>query len=106
MAQLSNKIRVYLDREVDFWKDVLIQNDSNGQGDYIAEWNVEEAQPTEEQLNALEAEANTLEDNNQVIQTRKNLYGTPEQQIENIMENGLDAEITRVNQIKSNNPKS
>ena len=106
MAQLSNKIRVYLDREVDFWKDVLIQNDSNGQGDYIAEWNVEEAQPTEEQLNALEAEANTLEANNQVIQTRKNLYGTPEQQIENIMENGLDAEITRVNQIKSNNPKS
>jgi len=107
MAQLSNKIRKYLDREVDFTKDVILQDDmiDRVSNPYIKEWNVEEAQPTEEQLNAFESQADTLESNNEVINTRKNLYGTPEQQIENIMENGLDAEITRVNQIKSDNPK-
>ena len=72
MAQLSNKIRVYLDREVDFDKDVLLQDD--GQGAYIKEWNVAEAQPTEEQLNALESQATTLESNNQVDATRKTAY--------------------------------
>jgi len=107
MAQLSNKIRKYLDREVDFTKDVILQDDmiDRVSNPYIKEWNVAEAQPTEEQLNAFESQADTLESNNEVINTRKNLYGTPEQQIENIMENGLDAEITRVNQIKSDNPK-
>ena len=51
MAQLSSKIIKYLDREVDFDKDVKLQDD--GDGAYIKEWNVDEAQPTEEQLNAL-----------------------------------------------------
>ena len=54
----------------------------------------------------MESEATTLESNNQVIQTRKGLYGTLEEQIENIIENGLEVEQARVNQIKSDNPKS
>jgi hypothetical protein len=105
MSNLSTKIELYLGREVDFLKDVVLHDRGDGVV-YIEQWNVEEAQPTEEQLNALEAEATTIKSNNQVINTRINLYGTPEQQIENIMENGLDAEISRVNQIKSENPKT
>ena len=38
MSNLPNKIRLYLDREVDFRKDVIVQDD--GQGQYIKEWNV------------------------------------------------------------------
>ena len=63
-----------MDREVDFIKDVLLQNDSDGQGDYIKSWNVAEAQPTEEQLNALESQADELETANQVISNRKAEY--------------------------------
>jgi len=74
MAQLSNKIRKYLDREVDFNKDVLLQDDSDGKGAYIKEWNVAEAQPTDEQLNALESQANDLETLNQVYANRKKEY--------------------------------
>ena len=69
MAQLSNKIRIYLDREVDFDKDVKLQDD--GDGAYIKEWNVAEVQPTEEQLDALESQANDLEALNQVYANRK-----------------------------------
>ena len=77
MAQLSNKIRKYLDREVDFEKDVLLQDDGNGA--YIKEWNVAEAQPTDEQLNALENEATKLENNNQIIANRKAEYPSIEE---------------------------
>ena len=72
MAQLSNKIRKYLDREVDFYKDVKLQDD--GEGAYIKEWNVAEAQPTEEQLNAFESQANDMEALNQVYANRESEY--------------------------------
>ena len=104
MAQLSNKIRKYLDREVDFTKDVLLQDD--GQGAYIKEWNVAEAQPTDAQLDALDAQATTLESNNQVINTRIKLYGTTAEQLEYIVENGVDSFIAKQNKIKTDNPKS
>jgi len=114
MSFLSTKVVLYLEangknrnligRGADNAK---VQLFNDGDGDYIKVWNVDGlAQPTEEQLNALESQADTLEANNQVIRTRKNLYGTPEQQIEKIIENGLDAEISRVNQIKTENPKT
>jgi len=105
MARLSSKIKIYLDREVDFRKDVLLQNDSDGQGDYIKSWNVAEAQPTEEQLDALESQAETLENNNQVIATRIKEYGTTAEQLEYIVENGVQAFIEKQQQIKISNPK-
>ena len=103
MAQLSSKIIKYLDREVDFNKDVKLQDD--GQGQYIKEWNVVEAQPTDEQLNAFESQAETLENNNQVINTRIKEYGTTAEQLEYIVENGVDAFIEKQQQIKISNPK-
>ncbi len=103
MTNLSSKIKVYLGRKINFISDVILQDD--GEGSYIKEWNVEEVQPTEEQLNALESDANTLESNNQVINTRKGLYGSPAEQLEYIVENGVDAFVTKQNQIKSDNPK-
>ena len=103
MAQLYTKIKLYLNRDFEIDTDVMLQND--GQGAYIKEWNVAEAQPTDEQLNALEAEANTLESNEDVIQTRINLYGSTAEQLEYIVENGVDAFIAKQQQIKSDNPK-
>jgi len=107
MAQLSTKIKLYLDREVNFNKDVILQDDmiSGVSNPYIKEWNVEEVQPTEEQLDALESQAETLENNNQVIATRKKEYGTTAEQLEYIVENGVSAFIEKQQQIKTDNPK-
>ena len=105
MAILHSKIKIYLDREVDFFKDVILQDDGDGVV-YIHEWNVDEVQPTEEQLNALDAQATTLESNNQVIQTRIKLYGSTAEQLEYIVENGVDAFVTKQQQIKTENPKN
>ena len=104
MAQFSNKIRLYLDREVDFHKDVILQDDGDGVV-YIHQWNVAEAQPTDAQLDALDAQATTLENNNKIISTRKSLYGTSEQQLEILVEQGVDKLIERNTKIKTDNPK-
>ena len=72
MANLKSKITEYLGRDFSF-EEIALQND--GDGDYIKEWNVAEAQPTVEQLNALESQATTLENNNKVRDTRRESYG-------------------------------
>ena len=105
MANLSTKIKLYANKEIDFRKDVILQDDSNGLGVYIKEWNLDIAQPTEAQLNALENEANKYERNQQVINTRKSLYGSWEKQLEEINENGIDSWKARIANIKLNNPK-
>jgi len=105
MASLSNKIRQYVNAEVDFTTDVLLQNDSDGRGDYIKEWNLDIAQPTQAQLDALDAQATTYENNQQVIVTRKKLYGSWESQLEEIYDNGIDSWKARIAQIKADNPK-
>ena len=105
MASLSSKIKQYVNAEVDFTKDVLLQNDSDGRGDYIKEWNLDIAQPTEAQLDALDAQATTYENNQKIIQTRKSLYGSWESQLEEIYDNGIDSWKNRIAQIKIDNPK-
>jgi hypothetical protein len=104
MAQLSTKIKLYVDAEVDFLNDVKLQDD--GQGAYIKEWNLDIAQPTQSQLDALESQAQTYENNQQIIATRKKLYGSWESQLEEIYDDGIDSWKARIAQVKTDNPKS
>jgi len=71
MAQLGNKIKLYLDRDFSM-EEVLLQDDriDGVSNPYIKKWNVAEAQPTDEQLNALESQANDVEALNQVYANR------------------------------------
>ena len=98
-------IAAYLGRPFDREKVKVAVSDETKKLE-ILEWNEPEVQPTQEQLDNLEAEATTLENNNQVIITRRNLYGTTAEQLEYIVENGVDAFVTKQNQIKTENPKS
>ena len=104
MAQLSNKIRKYLDREVDFNKEVILQDD--GDGAYISFWSdsIEKSKPTDEQLNALESEATKLENNSKVDATRRTSYGSWNEQLDEIYHN-IDDWKARIQKIKNDNPK-
>ena len=104
MANLSSKIKQYVNAEVDFENDVMLQDD--GQGAYIKEWNLDIAKPTDAQLDALETQAQTYENNQQIITTRKKLYGSWEKQLEEIYDDGIDSWKTRIAQVKTDNPKS
>jgi hypothetical protein len=103
MANLSTKIKLYANKEVDFLNEVKLQDDGNGA--YIKEWNLDIPKPTDAQLNALETQANEVESNQAQLQNRINEYGSIAEQIEYITENGLDAWQTKVAGIKAKYPK-
>ena len=108
MASKSNLIREYAKANgvanVDFTTDVMLQDDSNGQGAYIKEWNLNIAQPTDEQLATYETVANTVEANASVDNTRKQAYGSWQDQLDEIYHD-IDAWKTRIAQVKADNPK-
>ena len=108
MAQLSTKIKSYCEANgvlnVDFLNDVKLQDDSNGQGVYIAEWNLDIAQPTDAQLASYETAATTAESNAQVDATRRQAYGDIGDQLDEIYHD-IEAWKTRIQTIKDNNPK-
>ena len=109
MANLSTKIKIYCETNgvsnVDFMKDVMLQDDSDGNGAYIKEWNLDIAQPTDAQLSAHESAANKEEANNQVRATRKAAYGDIGDQLDEIYKD-IDAWKARIQKIKTDNPKS
>ena len=109
MAQLSTKIKSYCEANgvsnVDFMKDVMLQDDSDGNGAYIKEWNLDIAQPTDAQLSAQESAANTEEANNVVRSTRRTAYGDIGEQLDEIYKD-IDAWKARIKSIKDANPKS
>jgi hypothetical protein len=109
MANLSTKIKMYAAANgvanVDFTKDVMLQDDSDGKGAYIKEWNLDIAQPTDAQLSAQETAANKEEANNVVRSTRRTAYGDIGEQLDEIYKD-IDAWKARIKSIKDNNPKS
>ena len=109
MAQLSTKIKEYCKAngvsEVDFLEDVKLQDDSDGNGAYIKEWNLDIAQPTNAQLSAQETAANKEEANAQVRSTRRSAYGDIGEQLDEIYKD-INSWKARIKSIKDNNPKS
>jgi hypothetical protein len=99
MSRYTNKIQAYLDRKPDFNTEVILQDD--GQGAYIKEWNAtDKPKPTDAQLDALSSQAETLEKNAIAVANRQKEYGTPQEMIEYITENGLEAWQSKVSEIK------
>ena len=108
MANLSTKIKMYAAANgvanVDFTKDVMLQDDSDGKGAYIKEWNLAIAKPSDAQLAEQETAANTEEANATVRSTRKAAYGDIGEQLDEIYKD-IDAWKARIKSIKDANPK-
>ena len=108
MASLSSKIKEYAKANgvanVDFTTDVMLQDDSNGQGVYIKEWNLDIAKPTDEQLELYETVADTAESNASVDAARRAAYGSWNEQLDEIYHD-IDAWKARIAKVKSDNPK-
>ena len=112
MASLSSKVKKYLANNgvnsVDFTSDVLLQDDSNGQGPYIKEWNVSGvAQPTDEQLNAVDSAADLSERQAAVRAARRTAYGDLGDQLDMQYHDSVDGTSTwkdHVAKVKTDNP--
>ena len=112
MASLSSKVKKYCANNgvasVDFMTDVLLQDDSNGQGPYIKEWNISNvAKPTDEQLNAVDSAADLEERQNAVRATRRAAYGDLGNQLDMQYHDSVDGTSTwkdHVAKVKTDNP--
>ena len=76
MASLYTKVKKYLEANSKTWEDtkVSLQNNSDGNGDFIASWSYDIAEPTDEQLATYETDGNTEEALNTVYNNRKTEY--------------------------------
>jgi len=104
---ISRQVELYVGREVDFNEEVNLTADFKTQEITITKWEVEGiTQPSMTELDAFKTQAENQMNNDLVINKRVSEYGTTAKQLENIIENGLDAEVARVAEIKAKYPKS
>lgn len=87
MASLRAKIIEYCKdnsvTDVDFTKDVLLQNNADGNGDFIAQWNIDSlAQPNDSTLNGFDTKGNTLESLETVQDNRRMSYPAIKEQLD------------------------
>ena len=117
MASLSTKVKLYCaanSKTVDFTKDVLLQDDSDGKGPYIREWNISGLdKPTDSQLATYETAGNTEETNNTVRSTRKAGYGDIGDQLDLLYKDLVAGKVDatgewakKIKAVKDANPKS
>ena len=111
MAGLKTKITKYLEFNSKTWdKDkVSLQNNSDGNGDFIASWSYDGlAQPTDEQLASYETAANAAEANAVIDATRRTQYLSWQQQMEMVykdQKNGTTTFKDHCDKVRSDNPK-
>jgi len=108
MANLNTKIKLYANQEIDFGSDVILQDDSNGKGAYIKEWNLAIAEPTASQLASYETAGNTTEALQTVLNTRATSYPTWQEQMDMQYKDLLNDTTTwkdAVAKVKLDNPK-
>jgi len=106
MTNLSTKIKLYANKEVNFLNEVRLQDDGNGA--YIKEWNLNIPKPTMTQLDAFEAQANEVERINNIRSQRANNYPSLADQLD--MQywdkiNGTNKWQDAINAVKAKYPK-
>tara|TARA_A100000172_G_scaffold61930_1_gene41316 strand:+ start:425 stop:751 length:327 start_codon:yes stop_codon:yes gene_type:complete len=108
MASLYTKVSLYLEDNSKSYDDtkILLQDDSDGNGPYIKEWNVDGlAKPSDSQIASYESAGDIVDANHLVRKTRKKAYGDIGEQLDEIYKD-IDSWKARIKSIKDANPKS
>ena len=117
MANLKSKVSKYLEAKSKTYsverKNIILQNDSDGNGDYIHTWNVSGlAKPNDSQLNSYNSAADTAETLNNLLYKRQDEYGSLQSQLDNLWHDIDDDKLDKngswykaVKAVKDANPK-
>jgi hypothetical protein len=109
MAQLKTKIKLYAKANgvanIYFKTDVRLQDDSNGAGVYIKEWNLDIAEPTDTQIASYETAGNTVEALQTVLNNRANDYPSIADQLDKIYHSGIEEWKKVIKATKDKYPK-
>jgi hypothetical protein len=108
MANLSTKIKLYLNKEIDFRKDVILLDNSDGKGVFIAEWNLDIPKPTMAQLDAFEQQAIAYEQLQDILSNRRMAYPSIPDQLDMLYwdkVNGTENWLKSIESVKNRFPK-
>jgi len=109
MTQLTTKIKLYANREIDFTKDVTLQDNSDGKGVFIAEWNLDIPKPTMAQLDAFETQAIAYEQLQNILNNRRIAYPSIADQLDMLYwdkVNGTENWLKSIESVKNRFPKA
>jgi len=109
MTQLSTKIELYANKKIDFYKDVRLQDNSDGKGVFIAEWNLDIPKPTMAQLDAFESQAIAYEQLQDILNNRRMAYPSIPDQLDMLYwdkVNGTENWLKSIESVKNRFPKA
>ena len=101
MAQLSTKVKLYCEansKTADFGPDgnVILQDNSDGKGPYIASWTVDGlAKPTDEQIASYETAANSKDSLTNVLNKRQTEYLSWQEQLDKLYHDIDDGKLDK-----------
>ena len=115
MAHLRKKIELYLEANSKTWDidKVSLQNNSDGNGDFIASWSYDGlTQPTAEQIASYETAGNTAETLSGVLSTRASEYPELKEQLDLLYKDMTADKLDNtgewhkhIKKVKDDNPK-
>ena len=108
MAQLSTKVKLYLEANSKTWDKAKVELQDDGDGAYIKLWDYDIAQPTAEQIASYETAGNAAEANAGIDATRRTEYLSWDKQMEMIykdQKNGTTTFKDHCDKVRSDNPK-
>ena len=105
MAQLSTKVKLYLEANSKTWDKAKVELQDDGDGAYIKLWDYDIAQPTAEQLASYETAGNTAEALQIVLSNRANDYPSIKDQLDKIYHSGIDEWKKVIKTTKDKYPK-
>ena len=110
MANLHTKVTKYLEANSKTWdaekENIILQNDSDGNGDYIKTWNVSGlAKPNDSKIAEYDSVGDTAETLSGVLNKRKKEYPSITDQLDKIYHDGIDEWKKVIKAVKDANPK-
>ena len=114
MASFYTKTKLYLEANSKTWDDtkVELQDNSDGNGPFIASWTYDIAQPTAEQIASYETAGNTAETLDGVLNTRASEYPELKEQLDLLYKDMVADKgdktgewFKAVKKVKDDNPK-
>ena len=105
MAQLSTKVKLYLEANSKTWDKKKVELQDDGDGAYIKLWDYDIAQPTADQIASYETAGNTAEALQTVLNNRANDYPSIKDQLDKIYHSGIDEWKKVIKTTKDKYPK-
>jgi len=95
MAQLSTKVKLYIEANSKTWDNTKVSLQNDGSGDYIKTWTYSFSKPTNSQIASYETAGNTAESNAAIDVKRRTEYLSWQEQLDKLYHDINDGKLDK-----------